>query len=517
MTISGDTGSWKLALDPVLFPFDSSLLFGPLPISIGTVLVVVVSVNDSLCTDTLLVTAPAPCSTPLPVCQTPISASVDSILCADNGTPLDSLDDTFTFLLTVSGGDSSWNIAGDSLAFPYDTAVVAGPFLISDSVVVLVLIDHADSLCTDTLTVFAPPPCSFPPVCQTPISAVADSVLCADNGTPQDSLDDIFTFFLTVSGGDSSWSIAGDSLAFPYDTAVQVGPYPIGGGPLTLVLLDLADTLCTDTVTITPPPPCSVPINACDVKEIGCIKYELLGIVVDSMQRKIYTIQVTNNCPNKMAYTAIQIPDGLVAKAPADNTTYTAPSGREYEVRNPNFSPFYSIRFKTMADSISGGQSDIFEYTLPAQADPTYIHVVTRVAPKIFYEAHLNVWDCDVTPSPLVITPSQLSPGPKLGPAVNPGVPGNPVPPVTGPQFTVYPNPTTGSGPVLVDLSDWAGLTVQLQLFNTYGKLLTDVSVVALDQPQPFDLPKGLDAGIYWLRLVPPVGPPQMQQFLIQW
>ena len=69
-----------------------------------------------------------------------------------------------------------------------------------------------------------------------------------------------------------------------------------------------------------------------------------------------------------MIYTAIQIPDGLVAEAPANNSVYHSEDGRAYDVRNPNYSPFYSIRFKSQMDSISNGQSDIFSYTLPAQS-----------------------------------------------------------------------------------------------------------------------------------------------------
>ena len=54
-------------------------------------------------------------------------------------------------------------------------------------------------------------------------------------------------------------------------------------------------------------------------------------------------------------------------------------------MRNPNFSPFYSIRFKSTADSLANGESDIFEFTLPAQADVDYFHVVARVSVKVFY------------------------------------------------------------------------------------------------------------------------------------
>jgi hypothetical protein len=128
-------------------------------------------------------------------CQTPITASVSSITCNDNGTQLDSLDDTFAFFLTVSGDSSSWSIEGDSILFPYDSTFNFGPFAISGGPLTLVVINTSDSLCTDTVVVTPPPPCSVaPPICQTPINSMVDSILCNDNGTPLDSLDDTFTF-----------------------------------------------------------------------------------------------------------------------------------------------------------------------------------------------------------------------------------------------------------------------------------------------------------------------------------
>ncbi len=520
LSVSGDSTSWSVLNDTILYPYDSAFSFGPLLITAGPLQLIVLNTADSLCTDTVTVAPPPPCSTPPPVCSTPISANVDSVLCSDNNTPLDSLDDTFTFLLTATGGTGTWSLAGDTLNFPYDTATAHGPFPISGGVLTLVLVDNADSLCTDTVTVAPPPPCSVPPTCQSPIDALFANIACNDNGTPLDSLDDVYTFQLTVSGDTTSWNLLGDTLVFPYDSATTVGPYQIGAGPIDLIVVNTTDSLCRDTLSITPPPPCSVPLQACDVKVIGCMKYELLEIMADSMNRKRYTIIVTNNCPDKMLYTAFQLPNGLVAKSPDDNATYTAPSGREYLVRNPNFSPFYSIRFKTTTDSISNGQSDIFEYTLQPQANPDYIHVVTRIYPKVFYEAHLNTFNCRDSLPQMVVGPSTNTGGPKSGPGtpVNPGGPGNPNPPASpgALSFTVYPNPTTG-GLVVLDLDAWKGHAVQIQLFSPKGALLKTLDVAEAEASQDFDLPAGLDAGLYWVKLIPAGGLPLVQQLVIQW
>lgn len=136
--------------------------------------------------------------------------------------------------------------------------------------------------------------------------------------------------------------------------------------------------------------------QACDVKVAGCIKYELVSITKDSAERHTYQIRVTNSCSEKLIYTAIQIPHGLGAVAPQGFSNYTAPSGNKYRVRSPNQSPFYSIRFTSLTDSIQNGESDIFKYTLPAQADVTFIRVLSKLAPNIYLEAHLNTFYCPV-------------------------------------------------------------------------------------------------------------------------
>ena len=441
LTVSGDSTSWSIEPDSTLYPYDSTFTFGPFPISGGDASVIVINTSDSLCTDTVMVTAPAPCSVPPPMCSTPISSTVDSIVCSDNGTPLDSLDDTYTFLLTVSGGANSWSISGDSVTVPYDTAVVSGPYPINGGLLSLVVVDTDDAACVDTVAVTPPAPCSVAPTCQTPITGIFADVSCDNNGTPLDSLDDTFTYMLMVMGGDSTstWSVQGDSLQFPYDSVAQIGPFPISGGTITSIVVDNTDALCTDTVMVMPPAPCSTPANACDVKEIGCIRYELLGVSGDSSKNRTYTIMVTNNCPNKMIYTAFQLPDGTVAKAPDNNSVYLSPGGREYLVRNPNYSPMYSVRFKTTADSISDGQSDIFEYTLKPQSNPDYILAVTRVAPKIFYQAHLNTFGCKDSLAQVIAPISPQTPGPK----VDPSDPGK-----TNPDgsFSILPESNNGSG-----------------------------------------------------------------------
>ncbi|MCC6462094.1 MAG: T9SS type A sorting domain-containing protein [Saprospiraceae bacterium] len=508
LSATGGTGTWRV--DTLDFAYDTTFQFGPFPIA-GGVLTLILTDSDTLsCADTVQVTPPAPCSV-APPCSSPITVTLSAIACDDNGTPLDSLDDTYTYKLLATGGTGTWSIQNDTLDFPYDSTFNFGPLLIKDGPLTLIVLDNDTLACTDTVMVTPPAPCSVP-VCTAPISASFSMITCDDNGTSQDSLDDTFTLQLLATGGTGSWSLLPDSTKYLYDSSYVVGPFPISGGPLTLILTDNDNALCQDTVTVTPPAPCSVPTMACDVKEIGCIKFELLGITIDSASNRRYKIQVTNKCSNKLIYAAFQLPDGVEADDPWDNTTYVAPSGREYTVRNPNFSPFYSIRFKPVVDSISDGQSDVFEYTLPAQSEPTYIHTIVRVYPKIFYEAHLNTFNCMVVPTnvmkPKKLLPNVQAPPTKLDTIVH----------FQGPdteQFTVYPNPTVDH--VKVDLSDWAGQTVQFLFIDPMGKVLQLMSIDAETQPYHFSLPAGLDAGLYWIKIIPPTGKPKVRQVVLQW
>ncbi len=238
----------------------------------------------------------------------------------------------------------------------------------------------------------------------------------------------------------------------------------------------------------------------CDVKTIGCMKYELLQITADAAKNRSYTIRVTNNCSNKMTYTAIQIPDGLTAMSPADNTIFTAPStGREYLVRNPNYSPFYSLRFKSVLGGISGGESDVFRYTLPAQADPTYIHILSRLEPQIFYEAHLNTFNCPIgiTPTPVTGEPTEDRV------TVNPEAKG----------ILLFPNPTAGV--LYADLSNWTGQHLQISVLDSRGQLVVQRNLLANDETaQSLELPENLPNGLYLLEIVPEKGKRQGAHFV---
>jgi hypothetical protein len=221
--------------------------------------------------------------------------------------------------------------------------------------------------------------------------------------------------------------------------------------------------------------------SACDIKDIGCMRYELLSITADSAQNYTYNIRVTNKCPDKLIYTAIQLPNGITAIKPKELSTFTADGGRKYEVRNPNYTPFYSIRFKSTTDSIANGKSDILRYTLPAQAVPKYIHITSRVSVQTFYEAHLNTFYC-----PIGVTPKGQRPENRTAEGLHLGA-------------TLFPNPNTGE--FYADLSAWADQKILLRVFNSQGQLLHSTSTVADAAPYPITLPESAANGLYTLEL----------------
>ncbi len=235
----------------------------------------------------------------------------------------------------------------------------------------------------------------------------------------------------------------------------------------------------------------------CDVKNIGCMKYELLTITRGSTSKNLtYRIRATNTCANKMIYTAIQLPDGLTAVSPTNNSVFSAESGRKYDVRNPNYSPFYSIRFKSQVDSIASGQSDIFEYTLPPQINPDYIHVTSRLYPQVFQEAFLNTFNC---PIEIVQDKPENRQDLKVNQLSN---------------LKVFPNPT--SGLLFADFSDWQGEQLQVQIFSSQGQRVQLLSVQASDAPQEVALPEGLSSGLYFLEVLRENGEKQALRFVVQ-
>lgn len=239
--------------------------------------------------------------------------------------------------------------------------------------------------------------------------------------------------------------------------------------------------------------------GACDVKNNGCIRYELLSVSKDSVGNKVYRIRVTNNCTSALNYVAFQVPNGVTAVSPANNGTYSAMSGRNYLVRSPNFSPFYSIRFKT-TDSVGivGGQSDVFEYSLPQQTDVKYILLMVRLADGTSYQAYANTFNCATQP---------------FNPSISQREDGAQAEAFAG-NMTVYPNPTTGQ--IFVELSAWNGQRVNLTVYNVTGRQVQRTELEAGTEATVLQLPGSLTSGFYYLEMVAADGTKQVQRLVVQ-
>lgn len=242
--------------------------------------------------------------------------------------------------------------------------------------------------------------------------------------------------------------------------------------------------------------------EACDTKINGCVKYELLTITRDAAKNWTYRIRVTNNCFNKLLYTAIQIPDGLIAISPANFSTYTAPSGNTYAVRSPNYSPQYSIRFSSISDSINLGESEIFKYKIPAQADVTFINVVSRLKDYVYVSAHLNTFYCPIGVTPVgdarPLDDRQMNGDGSYG----------------RPELFLFPNPTGGA--LFADLSPWEGQQLQVRVMDSRGVLMQERKMTAGFESQDLELSQDLASGLYFLEVVDENGERFVERFVVE-
>jgi hypothetical protein len=274
--------------------------------------------------------------------------------------------------------------------------------------------------------------------------------------------------------------------------------FPVGASSVCYAAKDSCGQTasCCFNVTIGDGEPCDVKVN-------GCLKYELLTITKDMGGNRTYRIRVTNNCSNKLLYTAIQVPNGLVAMEPDNFSVYTAPSGNTYRVRSPNFSPQYSIRFTSQSDSIHNGESDIFKYTLPAQADVTYINVVSRLAPYVYMDAKLNTFYCPIGTTPSTgDRPNLERDENRLFTATAP------------PRFTLSPNPTAGE--LFADFSPWQGERLSIRVLDGRAQTMRQLSLTALGEAQRLDLPVDLPNGIYFVEMRTEQGERLVERFVVQ-
>jgi Secretion system C-terminal sorting domain len=207
----------------------------------------------------------------------------------------------------------------------------------------------------------------------------------------------------------------------------------------------------------------------------------------------------TNNCNSEMNWVAFQMPNGINAVSPATNTVITSANGRKYEVRNPNTNPFYSIRFKTQADGITAGKSDVFEYILPPQANPNYLLSQVRLANGETYQAHMSLTSCPVEAAK---------------PAFVDGL-GTTALPIDEDEAKLFPNPANDL--ITITLPEiWLMQSTQLEVVNIAGQVLQRSESPAGQPVFALPLDAALSNGIYFLRLRNAEGLEQSLRFAVQ-
>jgi hypothetical protein len=237
---------------------------------------------------------------------------------------------------------------------------------------------------------------------------------------------------------------------------------------------------------------------ACDVKMSDCVRYEILDIVKDAAGNKTYRFRVTNNCSENLVYVAFQLPNGVTAKGPATGS-FQSVAGKTYEVRNPNLTPFRSVRFRDMSgNGIANGQSDVFEYTLPPFASPTFIRAASRVGTTV-REAQLNVFGCPVTNAASGLEAEERDEW-QSAPAAG--------------AVRVYPNPT--DGPLFADLTDWEGQQVQVNIISAQGQVLAQQAAAGGLPDQAVNMPANLPVGFYFVEFVSDKGERAMRKVVLR-
>lgn len=232
----------------------------------------------------------------------------------------------------------------------------------------------------------------------------------------------------------------------------------------------------------------------CDVKETPCVRFEILRILRDAKGSKTYHMRVINKCSAELESIAYALPQGLSAEAPVNGSVYTAPSGRQYVVRNPHLTPQRSIRFSRLGVGLSQGQAEVFVYTLPPQADPQYIHVLARLAPNTYVETHLNVFGCAIQQ---IQTPQEDSERLKERSQPSQAI-------STGDLIALFPNPV--SDRLHIDATAWAGGSLSFQIPDAWSRVLWQETNVSTGKIHTVWIPADWPPGLYYLRATMPNG-----------
>lgn len=284
------SGNWEL--DGENYPYDQVIELGPFSIGDGDKELNIFDSGNDECTQNIIITAPIPCST-----ECSLSGEVTNVVCNNNGTPSNPTDDTYTAEVVVEGYNTSGVWQSNYGFGNYGEHVTIGPFSISDLPTVNMEInDGGDDECSILLTIDAPQSCS-------PESAIYTydvTVVCNDNGTPGNPIDDVFYADVELGGFNlsSGWYAAtGEQGA--YNTVYSFGPYLIEEGNISIDIYDNLDPDVVTTVIAPAPDACS---DQCEVVgEILAINCDNNGTDYDPSD-DVYTVDVRVDSYNTSQY-----------------------------------------------------------------------------------------------------------------------------------------------------------------------------------------------------------------------
>ncbi|MBL7807678.1 MAG: HYR domain-containing protein [Saprospiraceae bacterium] len=274
------------------------------------------------------------------------------------------------------------------------------------------------------------------------------------------------------------------------------GAFPLG---VNAVCYEATNTCgnqasCCFNITVQDAPP------PCDIKVIGCMKFELLDIRHDSIKQPRFRIRATNFCASEVNYILNELPPGIIAVTPVEGSIYTAPNtGNTYLVRNPNFSPFYSVRYKSVSPGLKNGQSDVFEHRLPQQSFPNnYIHMYGKLKNGEGFEAYLNTFYCPVQPWMGSKPEERDVPESQLWDL----------------DLSLRPNPTPGQ--VWVDMQAWMDKNVTVRVFNTLGQEVLNQAYTVNQEWLELDMSQAPSSGLYYLVVQPEGGAKATATFVLE-
>lgn len=219
--------------------------------------IAIVDNEDNQCQNNMTIGPLNPCSD---LCI--MIANVSSILCDNQGTENDVLDDTYTIELIVGGANvgGGWSSSDGQYSGNYDEVIILGPFLITDGDVNIEIVDNDDNACMTFIEAIAPPPCSAP--CE--IEMVNLNVgACNDNNTGMIQTDDFYSvsFQVNVNEGSTNQYIVEIGMAqygpFMYGQVVSIDNLPADGSMLTAVVTDITFGQCVTMFDFTSPVSCS--------------------------------------------------------------------------------------------------------------------------------------------------------------------------------------------------------------------------------------------------------------------